>query len=674
LLLAAGVTAGVAKADSGIGSHVPVHYAVNKPLCATPKNPHTLRCFAVERKNVAKGTPGAYPYAEPAAINWGPNGGYTPDLLASIYGYNPAASTSGQLVAIVDWYNDPAVRTELNSFDSNYGFHRETSTSFRVVNQRGKSSPLPKNDQHASGEIALDVQAVRGVCHTCRILLVEADGPSLGDTAAAVNTAVRMGATEVSNSYGAPVTPTTRSLLNAYNHPGVVITASTGDQGWFGWTDANGSGPGFHSADSAYFPSSDPTVVGIGGTRLYVDTNTGHRFAEYVWNDEGIADEEWINYNVNSGGTGGGCTAYAAKAWQSHASNYPDFGCAGNRSAADISAVGDPESGFDVYLTYGGNGWTTIGGTSLSSPVIAAMYALAGGANGAAYPASTLYVNAQLHGSSVYDVTNPGPQFDGAGGFIAGGNSWCAGDALADCESATSGELSTQNPNAYGAGTLDCSFPAAGLPSGSTLNPQCNAVTGFDGPSGLGTPAGLGVFARTAPGLTITRPSSLRLRRAATFKANLGEVISGANATSYKWTWGDGHSTTVSSSSASISTTHTYAAPCRCTVTLSVYDSLNQQVIKTTKVTVGEKASVHYKGPSTLKVHHAGSFSAAGSTTPNTGAHITKYSWKFGDGHTASGASVHHTYGHTGSFTVTLTITDSTGVVTTSTHHVSVTR
>lgn len=592
VVLAGGLAATAANAAGPSGPDIAstVHYAVNKPLCATPSDPHRLRCFAMERVNVPKGTPGAYPYSLRSDIVWGPSGGYTPALLASIYHYNPDRTTTGQLVGIVDWYNDPDVRAELNTFDSYYRLPHETSTSFRVVNQNGKSSPLPQNDTGSAGEIALDVQAVRGVCQTCRILLVEANGPSLGDTAAAVNTAVRLGATEVSNSYGAPVAPTSSTVLSGYNHPGTVITASTGDQGWFGWTDANSNtDPNAHAANSAYFPSSDPTVVGIGGTRLYVDTNTGLRSAEYVWNDEQVADQAWIQDAVNEGGTGGGCShRYTAKTWQTHTANYSGLGCGGKRSAADISAVGDPESGYSVYLQYGGNGWTTIGGTSLSSPVIAAMYALAGGARGAAYPASTLYVNAQLRSSTVFDITNPGPQFDTAGGFIAGGNSWCAGDTISDCESVTNTELGVQNPNTYSSNDyFDCSFPRTGLPTGTTLSPQCNAVTGFDGPSGLGAPKGLGVFARTAPGLAITRPSAPRPNHPAYFKATVTEVIAGAHPTKYTWTWGDGHSTSVSSTSSSIKTAHTYTKAGTCKVTLSVYDSLHQQVIKKTRVTIG---------------------------------------------------------------------------------------
>jgi len=656
-----------------------VHYAVNRPLCPTPSNRHTLRCFAIARTNVRKGTPHAYEYTLAPGFLWGPSGGYTPDLLASIYGYDADASTKGQLVAVIDWYADPAVRTELNTFDQQYKLPVETATSFRVVNQAGKASPLPKADTSTAGEIALDVQAVRGVCHTCRILLVEANGPTAADAAAAVNTAVRLGATEISNSYGVPEAATSSKVLAAYNHPGVVITASTGDQGWYGWTDINSNDdPNAHSENAAYFPSTDPFVVGTGGTRLYVNTDDESRYAEYVWNDQGVADSEWINYSTNSGATGGGCsTLHAAPAWQSKTPNYADFGCDGKRSAADISAIGDPESGYSVYLEYGGDGWTTIGGTSLSSPVVAAMYALAGGANGAAYPAATLYTNAALHPASLYDIVNPVPHYDEVGGFVAGGNSWCGGAQLSDCESATDSELQVNNPNVYNSGDyLDCSFPLTGMPSTTALNPQCNATAGFDGPSGVGAPSGgLGVFARTAPALGLARPSSLRLHHPARFGAKLAESYAPHTYPArYVWTWGDGTHTTVSTSSASIVSSHVYSRPCTCTVRLTATDSRGQVVMRTTRVTVGKHASVHYHRPAKVRRHHRARFSAKGTTTPNTGAHITSVRWRWGDHHASTGTTVHHTYKKADRFRITIKVTDSTGVTTVVHHHIRVRR
>ena len=52
-------------------------------------------------------------------------------------------------------------------------------------------------------------------------------------------------------------------------------------------------------------------------------------------------------------------------------------GCA-RRAVADVSAVADPNTGVAVYQTYGASGWDVYGGTSVSSPIIASVYALAG--------------------------------------------------------------------------------------------------------------------------------------------------------------------------------------------------------------------------------------------------------------------------------------------------------
>jgi hypothetical protein len=72
------------------------------------------------------------------------------------------------------------------------------------------------------------VETVHGVCPNCKILLMESNEPTDVDLAAAVNEAVTLGATEVSNSYGGTEEAADEA---AYNHPGVVIAASAGDQG-----------------------------------------------------------------------------------------------------------------------------------------------------------------------------------------------------------------------------------------------------------------------------------------------------------------------------------------------------------------------------------------------------------------------------------------------------------
>jgi chitodextrinase len=259
------------------------------------------------------------------------------------------------------------------------------------------------------------------------------------------------------------------------------------------------------------------------------------------------------------------------------------------------------------------------------------------------------------------------------------GNSFCNELNLSACGNNLDTAAHTHNPNdlAYNdtsawVGLQDCSWPHTKTDvSESTDKTECNAATGYDGPSGLGTPNnGLGLFTPTAPAVTMTSPAHPKLHHSGSFSAQ-GTEQAGVTATlsnsSYKWKFGDGDTGTGTAVS------HAYTSAGKYTTTLTVTDSRFQIVIKTLTITVGEKASVHYHAPSPLKVHHSGAFSAGGTTTPNTGATIASYHWTFGDGHAANGNSVHHTYSHTGTFTVKLTVQDSSGVVTTSTHHVKVT-
>jgi hypothetical protein len=546
-------------------------YAVNKRVCPAQPKPGTVTCYAMRRVAATRSTPRAYRAVTPANIGLGPAGGLTPDDLAVAYGYDPTTHRSSQTVGIVDWYDDPHISADLNTFDQNYGLPHETSRSFRKVNQKGKTSPLPSSTKgkQSAGEIALDVEAVRGVCHTCKILLVEASTPSGGDIGKAENTAVRMGATEVTNSFGAPEINESSKFLAAFNHPGVVITASTGDDGWFGWDFGNNVGG--HSQNAASFPATDPTVIAVGGTLLGLN-NDATIFEQVVWNENGVEDGSGASAGSALGATGGGCSdRYRAPTWQKHFPGYTSARCGGKRLAADVSVDADPQSGYDVYDTWGNgdSGWVTIGGTSLSSPVVAAMYALAGGSGGAAYPGASIYVNAALHPAMVYDVIDT----IGSDGY-ASGNSFCGGSTPSNCGYDVYQVYLNHNPNAIGAGTVDCSFPHDNSDPSSppAESSECNAAPGFDGPSGVGTPLSSDLFKTTSPAVSLKTPKHVRRHHKATFRATATERFSGAHITSYAFYWGDGHRTTGTSKKA----THTYKRSGTYSVLLAVSDSVGQ--------------------------------------------------------------------------------------------------
>ncbi len=306
-------------------------------------------------------------------------------------------------------------------------------------------------------EISLDVEAVHSACPKCHILLVEANNPRMTNLGAAVRKAVEMGAQVVSNSYGGPEQIAAGGAERAlFEHPGTVIAAATGDFGYEWWS---GPTPDPESPDA---PASYPGVVSVGGTSLTLNAE-GTREKETVWNGNGP-----LNAGEFRGGvSGGGCSLFfEAPFWQRYASGFAATGCGDKRLSADVSAVADPDTGFSIDDTYecgekceeftGGREWSVIGGTSLATPLISGLYALAGGADGIPYPAMTLY--AHLGGPSLFDVTQ-------------GGNGYCDSEGHACGINALSGE------------GLDC--------EGTTA---CNAATGYDGPSGVGAPASLEAF------------------------------------------------------------------------------------------------------------------------------------------------------------------------------------
>lgn len=540
---------------AGEPAHGTIQYARLVHACPPPQ-PLSATCFAVLRQTVPSGAVSpavagaAAPYvAGDGALTRGPAGGLTPALLASAYGYDPAGG-AGQTVAIVDAYDDPKIEADLAIFDSQYGLGEcsKANGCFRKVNEEGSESTkaLPAKDKSGwSQEISLDVDTVRAVCQACKILLVEADNEYFANLAKGVDEAVALGATEVSNSYGGPEQEMGPEERAAYEHPGVVITAATGDDGYDDWNYLlrGLAPPGMPNA-----PSSLPSVVSVGGTSLYLNEDGG-RTDETVWNDDGLADalELPAGYVAASGCS----TLFAAQPWQLDAPGFSTAGCAGKRLAADVAADADPLTGFDIFDNYNycgtaleckpveeaiaeHGGWQTFGGTSLSAPMIASLYALAGGGAGLRDPALTLYGHLG-QGASLYDVTE-------------GGNGFCDGEPAPVCG----------RPNREFQATVDC--------EGTTA---CNAAPGYDGPTGVGTPNGLQAFKSLLPSAVLTLPTTLVVGAPAAFQsAASSDPYPGATITHWSWSWGDG-----TPESHEADPAHTYLAAGSYTVSLTVSDS-----------------------------------------------------------------------------------------------------
>jgi subtilase family serine protease len=159
-------------------------------------------------------------------------------------------------------------------------------------------------------------------------------------------------------------------------------------------------------------------VVAVGGTSLARATTSARGWTETAWS-----------------GAGSGCSSYNTKpSWQGSVNT----ACT-RRGETDVSAIADPSTGVAVYDSTadstGAQGWMVFGGTSVASPIVGSVYALADNWAANSYPASLPYA----HTSSLNDVTS-------------GSNGRCK----------------------------------------TTV--WCTARTGWDGPTGLGTPNGLGAF------------------------------------------------------------------------------------------------------------------------------------------------------------------------------------
>jgi subtilase family serine protease len=300
---------------------------------------------------------------------------------------------SGMTVALIDAYHDPNAEADLAVYRSTYGLPACTSKNgcFKQVDANGGTN-WPRTNTGWAVETSLDVDMVSAICPNCNILLVEAYGGWIGGLGKAVNTAVKLGADAVSNSYENRTKPRDLNLDEKYyNHPGVAITVSSGDAGYNNFRQ---------------FPASSQYVIAVGGTHLQRDGS-----------QRGWSETAWA-------GSGSECAKYDAKpAWQT------DTGCS-MRTVADVSA--DASGGAAIYDTFGQGGWLIVGGTSESSPIIASVFALAG--------------DSVTYAKRVYQ--NPGKLFD----VTSGSNGSCGGSYL------------------------------------------CTAGTGYDGPTGLGTPNGIGDF------------------------------------------------------------------------------------------------------------------------------------------------------------------------------------
>jgi hypothetical protein len=267
----------------------------------------------------------------------------------------PSSGANGKTVAVVVAYDTPTAESDLAAYRAQYGLPPCTTANgcFQKVAQDGSSNlpPVSPAGDDWSTETALDIEMVSAACSDCKILVVEANSDA-DDMYTAVSQAAKMSPFAISVSWGGPEGS---GEIAAFNQPGILITASAGDNGY-----------------GVEYPATSQYVLSVGGTTLVQSSSTSRGWVEGAW----------------SGG-GSGCSAVITKpSWQT------DTGCA-MRTTADVSAVADPNTGVAVYSK---GSWMVVGGTSAASALVAGAYTLLGvGGNAASFT--------WTHPSDFFDVT-----------------------------------------------------------------------------------------------------------------------------------------------------------------------------------------------------------------------------------------------------------------------------
>ncbi len=239
----------------------------------------------------------------------------------------PTTKGKGQSVYVVDAYDNPDVVKDFAAYRKGMGLPAGTVNKY---NQDGQMSNYPRGSPGWGVEIDLDVEMASASCPKCTIDLVEANSNAWSDLEAAEAEAVTLGATIVSNSYDG-----SGADESYYDTKGVTYLASSGDGGF-----------------GLYQPATFQAVIAVGGT--FLNSGGGKRkYDEVVWPD-----------------SGGGCSATdeAKPSWQKD----PDCKY---RTGNDVAAVAVDAAEYDSYEE---GGWISVDGTSISSPLVAGMVALAG--------------------------------------------------------------------------------------------------------------------------------------------------------------------------------------------------------------------------------------------------------------------------------------------------------
>jgi subtilase family serine protease len=346
---------------------------------------------------------------------------YSPRQLEQAYGlpqlYARGLDGQGRTIVIVDAYGSPTIRHDLRVFDAGCGL--PGPPSLRIIQPVGRVPPYDADDGDvvdAAAETTTDVEAAHSIAPGARILLVETpadetlSGGGFAQFMAAEDYVVRHGLGDViSQSFGLPeqnfggqaaIRKLRYAFQDAYRHH-VTVLAAAND---FGVTGPTRGGGGFRTRPVVDWPASDPLVTGVGGTRLQL-TAAGRRIApDSAWNEDGNPTVARYAGALPWASSGGRSAVFTRPAYQD-----PVRGVTGGRRGVpDVALSASFRGGFLSYGSFTGRGaWKPAGGTSVATPMLAGLVAIADqdarARLGLINPA--LYRLAQAHAPGIVPVT-----------------------------------------------------------------------------------------------------------------------------------------------------------------------------------------------------------------------------------------------------------------------------
>jgi kumamolisin len=293
--------------------------------------------------------------------------GYTPADLRHIYNIQPlldaGVTGKGESIGIISYHVFPA---DITAFDKEYSLPASTVEQVQVKDPRNTENYSA--DWEAVAEAEMDTEISHALAPDAHIVLYDDSNDLLDAIYYALAGMVSENRVQViSSSWGGAdldwatfprldLVAATHDVLLEAAAQGQTVFSASGDSGAFG---AAPDGKRFQTTLMTVYPCSDPYVTCVGGTTLQ-DTSTG-----------GYGDESAWNNDLGSGG-GGISTLFGRPPWQTGPGTDNEHSAASSgRMVPDVSADGDPYSGYAVYvvnsrLVGGDDEW---GGTSLAAPL-----------------------------------------------------------------------------------------------------------------------------------------------------------------------------------------------------------------------------------------------------------------------------------------------------------------